>query len=200
LPNLWTAGRIQKSLTETLQARPTDAVDTWIFAYGSLMWNPMIEHDLRQVATLHDWHRSFCLHMVVGRASPERPGRMLALRPGGHTQGVALRLPQATLDEELRVIWIREMVLGSYRPTWARITLDDGTETHAIAFVADENREQFEPDSRVATVAPLIGTATGRLGSNIEYLLKLHEALNECGLHDAYVEALVSEILSNGLK
>jgi glutathione-specific gamma-glutamylcyclotransferase len=194
LPNLWTTERIQNSLAETMQARPVDATDTWIFAYGSLMWNPMIEFDKRRIATLHGWHRSFCLRMIVGRGSHDGPGRMLALRPGGDTHGVALKLPEVTLDEELRLIWIREMVLGSYRPTWASVTLDDGTETHAIAFVADESRDQFEPDSRVATVAPLIGTATGKLGSNTEYLLKLREALVECGLRDAYVEELCNEI------
>lgn len=193
-PNLWTCERIQSSLTETLQARPADAENTWIFAYGSLMWNPVVEFEKRRTATLHGWHRSFCLRMVAGRGSPEGPGRMLALQPGGHTQGVALKLPPATLDDELRLIWIREMVLGSYRPTWASITLDDGTETHALAFVADESREQFEPDSRVATVAPLIGTAAGKFGSNTEYLLKLHEALIECGLQDSYIEELASEI------
>ncbi len=193
-PNLWTQERIQKSLAETMQARPIDAKDIWIFAYGSLMWNPMIEFEKRQTATLHGWHRSFCLRMVTGRGSPDGPGRMLALQPGGHTQGVALKLPEAALGEELRLIWIREMVLGSYRPTWASITLGDGTRTHAIAFVADESRDQFEPDSCVATVAPLISTAMGTFGSNTEYLLKLREALIECRLRDAYIDELVSEI------
>ena len=194
LPNLWTRERIQSSLTQTMEARPADAADTWIFAYGSLMWNPMVEFEKRQTAILHGWHRSFCLRMVAGRGSPENPGRMLALRPGGHTNGVALKLPDALLDDELRLIWIREMVLGSYRPTWASITLADGAETHALAFVADESREQFEPDSCVATVAPLIGTAAGKFGSNSEYLLKLREALFECGLRDSYIEELASEI------
>jgi cation transport protein ChaC len=194
LPNLWTLERIRRSLTETLKARPVDAVDTWIFAYGSLMWNPMVEFEKRQTATLHGWHRSFCLRMVAGRGSPDGPGRMLALLPGGHTNGVALKLPVGRLDDELQLIWIREMVLGSYRPTWAPITLDDATETYALAFVADESREQFEPDSCVATVAPLIATAMGKFGSNSEYLLKLREALVEHGLLDSYIEELSSEI------
>nr|WP_213779783.1 gamma-glutamylcyclotransferase [Caballeronia sp. dw_276] len=193
-PNLWTRERIQSSLTETMLARPAGLVDTWIFAYGSLMWNPLVEFEKRQTATLHGWHRSFCLRMVTGRGSPEGPGRMLALRQGDQTDGVALKLPDATLDKELQLVWIREMVLGSYRPTWALITLQDGTETHALTFVADERCEQFEQDSRVATVAPLISTATGQFGSNTEYLLKLSKALSECGLQDSYIEELASEV------
>lgn len=194
LPDLWTLEQIDASLEETLRARPADATSIWIFAYGSLIWNPMIEFDQRMVATLHGWQRSFCLQMTVGRASPERPGRMLALRSGGHTGGIALRLHDAASSDELRAIWIREMVLGSYRPTWAPITLEDGSETHAIAFVADESREQFQRDSSVHTVAPLIGWATGPFGTNAEYLFKLRDALAECGVSDPYVDAIVREI------
>jgi cation transport protein ChaC len=194
LPNLWTPQRIETSLAQTMKERPADAADVWIFAYGSLMWNPMVEFDHRQIATLHDWHRTFCLRMDVGRGSPDMPGRMLALEPGGHTLGVALKLPRSTLYEELRVIWIREMVLGSYRPTWAPVTLDDGTEAHAIAFVADRSGAQFETDSSIATVAPLINTASGKFGTNADYLFKLHAALEECGLQDPYIDMLAGEI------
>lgn len=195
LSSLWPLERIEASLSETMQARPADTEGVWIFAYGSLMWNPMVEVERRSVATLHEWHRSFCLRMLVGRGAPDMPGRMLALEPGGHTQGVALKLPQSAVDEELRVVWIREMVLGSYKPTWAPLTLADGTETHAIAFVADNEHEQFEADSSVATVAPLIGSASGKFGTNAEYLFRLRDSLSECGLQDAYVAALVDAIL-----
>lgn len=194
LPALWTMEQIERSLVHTMTLRPTDASHVWIFAYGSLMWNPMLEFKCRRVATLHDWHRSFCLHMVAGRATPDRPGRMLALEAGGHTHGVALRLCPRTQDEDLRVVWIREMILGSYRPTWAPVTLDDGTETHAIAFMADPSREQFTHDSAIATVAPLIAVAAGKLGTNAEYVFRLRAALQACRLQDPYIEALASAI------
>ncbi|MFT4436933.1 gamma-glutamylcyclotransferase [Caballeronia sp. 15715] len=194
LPNLWTEQQIARSLVDTLKLRPADAHDIWIFGYGSLIWNPTMHFDRRQVATLCNWHRSFCLRMVAGRGSPEMPGRMPALEAGGHTHGVAFRLPRATTDEELALVWIREMVLGSYRPTWAPITLDDGTQTHAIAFVADTAREQYEADSSVSTVAPLVASAVGKFGSNADYVLKLHAALTEGNAQDSYIDALVSEI------
>jgi cation transport protein ChaC len=194
LPDLWTLEQIAASLEATLRDKPAGAASIWVFAYGSLIWNPMIEFDKRMVATLHGWQRSFCLQMTAGRASPDNPGRMLALRPGGHTRGIAFQLRAATSNDELRLIWIREMVLGSYRPTWAPITLEDGRQTHAIAFVADESREQFQHDSSVPTVAPLIGCATGTFGTNAEYLFKLHAALAECGVNDPYVEAIVHAI------
>lgn len=194
LPNLWTTERIERSLADTMKSKPAATDDVWIFAYGSLMWNPMVHFDRRQVATLHGWHRSFCLRMDIGRASPGMPGRMLALESGGHTEGVALKLSPSTIEEELGLIWIREMVLGSYRPTWAPVTLDDATETHAIAFVADMSREQYAIDSCVATVAPLVAKAACKFGSNAEYLFKLKAALDECSLHDAYIDALADQV------
>ncbi len=106
LPNLWTSERIEASLAETLKQRPACVNnDVWIFAYGSLMWNPMVDFDRREVATLHEWHRSFCLSMTIGRGSPERPGRMLALEAGGHTTGLALRLTPHTMHEDLKAVW-----------------------------------------------------------------------------------------------
>jgi cation transport protein ChaC len=42
LPNLWTKAQIERSLEETLALRPDDARELWVFAYGSLMWNPLV--------------------------------------------------------------------------------------------------------------------------------------------------------------
>lgn len=194
LPCAWKREQILLSLADTLKQRPADSTDIWLFAYGSLMWNPALHFDARRVATLHGWHRAFCLRVEIGRGSPDAPGRMLALRPGGHTQGVALRLCAQSLESELKLVWTREMVLGSYRPIWAPVTLDDGTGMHAIAFVADESRAQFDADSSVATVAPLIANATGVFGSNAEYLMKLQHALDACALCDPYVDTLAAEV------
>jgi ChaC-like protein len=83
-----------------------------------------------------------------------------------------------------------EMVLGSYIPTWAPVTMGNGPETHAIAFVADTTREQYASDSCVTTVAPLVARAAGKFGSNAEYLFELQAALNECCLRDSYIEEL----------
>jgi cation transport protein ChaC len=190
---LWTQSQIDASLAHTMRQRPHDG-DVWVFAYGSLMWNPISDFDSRRIATLHGWHRSFCIRLIAGRGTPEQPGRMLSLEPGGCTQGVALRLCAATLDEELRILWIREMVTGAYRPTWAPVTLDDGTQVSAIAFVAEPDDLQYEGDARAAAIAPLMAVATGLFGTNAEYVFKLHSALTECGLNDPYIDELAAEL------
>lgn len=191
---LWTQAQIDASLEQTLRQRPADG-EVWVFAYGSLIWNPISEFDCRRVATLHGWHRSFCIRLIAGRGTPEQPGRMLALEPGGRTQGVALRLCSATAAEELRILWTREMVTGAYRPGWASVTLDDGTQVQAIAFVADHENSQYESDSRASAVAPSIAVASGLFGSNADYVFKLQSALADCSLSDSYIDELAGELM-----
>jgi cation transport protein ChaC len=190
---LWSRERIEASLAQTLAQRP-DQGPVWVFAYGSLMWNPLIHFDRQRAASLHGWHRSFCLRLLAGRASAAQPGRMLALEPGGRAQGTALRLAPRTMDEELRLVWIREMVAGSYRPTWASIAFDDGTHTQAIVFVADPTQPQYEADASVRTVAPLIAAARGPQGTNEDYLFRLEAALAAAGQTDHYIGQLSAEI------
>lgn len=189
----WSREAIAGSLQETLAQRPPGPL--WVFAYGSLLWNPLLEIEDRSAAELPGWHRSFCLRLEAGRACRDRPGRMLALEPGGRTEGVALRLPEDRLDHELGLLWTREMVTGAYQPRWlpAR-ALADGSPLQVLAFVAEPGAGGYEPDACVATVAPCIATACGPIGSNVDYVHRLAAALRESGLRDPYIEQLAAAL------
>ncbi|TDV27775.1 cation transport protein ChaC [Paraburkholderia caballeronis] len=190
---LWTQERIDRSLAQTLAARP-DAGDVWVFGYGSLIWNPLAEIERREAATLHGWHRSFCMSLIAGRGSPERPGRMLSLEPGGLTQGVALKLPEMKLEHELRILWTREMVTGAYRPIWSKAQLADGSAITAIVFVSEPAHVHHCEDSSAACIAPMIVGASGMLGSNAEYVFRLQASLAGFGMNDAYVDELAAQL------
>ncbi len=82
---------------------PPDEGPVWIFGYGSLMWNPALEFTESCTGTLVGWHRAFCLRLTAGRGTAHQPGRMLALKEGGRTTGVAYRLPE-TLEQELTLL------------------------------------------------------------------------------------------------
>ncbi|SAL52649.1 ChaC-like protein [Caballeronia peredens] len=194
---LWTQSQIDHSLADTMTRRP-EQTDLWVFAYGSLMWNPISEYDCRVTATLDNWHRSFCIRLLAGRGSPRNPGRMLSLEPGGSTDGVALRIPEANLTEELRILWIREMVTGAYTPTWAPVRFKSGGEAMALVFVANPLQAQFDADSRPKSIAPLIAAASGSLGKNSEYVFRLKRALIDCGMTDGYIDELARELTSLG--
>lgn len=191
---LWTLERIEQSMHDTLSRRP-DQGEFWIFGYGSLIWNPLLSFAGQQAATLHGWHRSFCLRMIAGRATAELPGRMLALEPGGSTQGIAFRLTEAMADEELLLLWIREMPTGAYQPVWTRIELEDGREVTALVFVAAPDHPLYESDSTVAAIASSIARAEGPMGSNADYVHKLCAALADSGMTDEYIDTLSAHIM-----
>jgi cation transport protein ChaC len=186
----WDDERQARSLAETLAAAPLPGGDVWVFGYGSLIWNPMVRFDDRQWATLHGWRRAFSLGMVAGRGSPERPGRMLAVEPGGAIRGVALRIPHAVLHDELRLLWRREMPTGAYSPIWAETELDDGRHVQSIVFAANPTHPMHAADTSVDVVAPLVATASGPYGSNAEYVIRLDDELATAGAVDADVRAL----------
>ena len=123
-----------------------------------------------------------------------QPGRMLALKEGGRTTGVAYRLPDDTLEEELTLLWKREMITGCYLPTWCKLELDDGRTVNALVFIMDPRHPLFEPDTSAQVIAPLIARASGPLGTNAQYLFSLEQALRKLGMHDASLDDLVASV------
>src|SRR5947208_6137434 len=85
------------------------AEPVWLFAYGSLMWNPEMPFAERRPGLLRGYHRSFCLYSRDYRGTPERPGLVLGLDRGGACHGIAYRLPPGRVGETLDRIWAREM-------------------------------------------------------------------------------------------
>ncbi|WP_338576979.1 MULTISPECIES: gamma-glutamylcyclotransferase [unclassified Erwinia] len=190
---LWTCEQRAASLAATLSFRP-DHSPVWIFGYGSLMWNPIFEADEVAEGTLNGWHRAFCLRLTAGRGTATQPGRMLALREGGETTGLAFRLPEEKLHEELELLWKREMVTGCYLPTWCGLTLADGRTVTALAFVMDPRHALYESDACPKTIAPLIAQASGPLGTNAQYLYSLDQELKKRGLYDDCLTDLVQRV------
>jgi len=191
---MWTLDRIEQSMRETLATRPTSG-DVWVFGYGSLLWNPLLSFAGQQRATLHGWHRSFCMRIIAGRATLETPGRMLALEPGGSTQGVAFCLTEQVAQEELILLWVREMPTGAYRPVWAPVSLDDGSSIMALVFVAEPDHPLYEHDASVESITPFITQASGPMGTNADYVRKLNDALYASGVVDEYIDALSAGIV-----
>ncbi|BAE75146.1 cation transport regulator ChaC [Sodalis glossinidius str. 'morsitans'] len=127
---LLTPEQRRASLACMLRRRP-DNSPVWVFGYGALMWNPIFEAEEVRPATLAGWHHAFCLRLISGRGTTAQPGRMLALKEGGQTTGLAFRLPEARLHEEL------EMLTGCYIPTWSELTLDSRDSVTTLVFVMD---------------------------------------------------------------
>ena len=188
----------EASLRQTLAARPGGADGAWVFAYGSLMWNPTIHHAERRVARVEGWHRSFCLSTPIGRGTPENPGLVLALDEGGHCDGVALRLEEPHLSDELSLLWRREMLTGAYRPVWVPLRdLRGQVFGHGIAFVIDPAGPQCVRLGEAETVRRL-ATARGQIGSSADYLFRTQEGLEALELSDPAIKRLVGLVVGFG--
>ena len=133
--------QLSTSLTDTLALRPKGA-GWWVFAYGSLLWNPLFPVAEMRPASLRGLHRRFCLWSLASRGTPTEPGLVLGLDRGGTCRGVALRLPAPLALDELHLLWRREMVVGAYDPRWVRLDAD-GRELVALTFVVRRDHPQY---------------------------------------------------------
>jgi cation transport protein ChaC len=183
---------LEASLQEAL-ASPHRHPDVWVFAYGSLIWNPVLEFDERVVATAHAWHRSFCLWSRVNRGTPDRPGLVLGLDRGGRCTGVAYRIPARIAEHELRLLWRREMLLGSYAPRWVLVTHGERS-IRAMAFVVRRGRSGYAGRLAAEAIADRLVHARGKIGSGIDYLRQTIDGLAEIGIRDPnlmHLDALI---------
>ena len=193
---LLTEAERQASLDDLLANRPDPtSAGAWVFAYGSLIWNPAMEFVERRFARLHGWHRSFCLSTMTGRGSPELPGLVLGLDRGGACAGAAFLIAEDTLDTELPLLWKREMLAGSYTPRWVRVRDASGIPYgHAIAFTINRKATQYAGVLTQEELVHRLARAKGWIGSSADYLMQTREGLRLLGIVDRRIERLAIEV------
>jgi glutathione-specific gamma-glutamylcyclotransferase len=167
--------------------------DTWVFGYGSLMWNPALHVAETRPGIVHGYHRAFSLTMMMGRGSPECPGLMLVLDRGGSCRGLAHRIAAESVDSELRILWMREMLGGAYRPRWVTARTGAGP-VQAITFVANPAHPRYCGKLAPEAVIDRIARAAGTLGTNRYYLFKLVEHLDTLGIADGPLHELARRV------
>lgn len=183
----------EASLKQALK-RYQPGEEAWIFAYGSLMWNPAIEFADAQACEVEGWRRSFCFWMPLGRGTPELPGLMLALERGGACEGIAYRLAPNQVRSELAILWNREMLSGVYKPCWVPVKLRDGRTVTAVTFEVDTNHCQYCGDLPIEKAAHHIAFAEGRRGACRDYLANTAAHARALNIHDPYIEELVERV------
>jgi glutathione-specific gamma-glutamylcyclotransferase len=184
--------QLSASLTDALAAKPKGA-GWWVFAYGSLLWNPLFPFAEARPGVVHGLHRRFCLWSLASRGTREQPGLVLGLLPGGACRGVAYRLPAPVAIDELHLLWRREMVVGSYVPRWVSVAAD-GRRLWALTFAVKRDHPQFTGELALAEQARVIAQAAGALGSSLDYLERTRVALVTHGVVDPYLESLAAAV------
>ena len=140
------------------------AEPVWLFAYGSLMWNPEMPFAERRPALLRGYHRSFCLYSRDYRGTPERPGLVLGLDRGGSCQGIAYRLPPDGLGAAIDQVWAREMAGEVYRMRPVSVTMPQGR-IAGYAFVVRRDRPDYAGRLSLDEAARIISVAALREAS-----------------------------------
>ncbi len=165
----------------------------WVFAYGSLMWNPGIAHDAAEPAVLHGWHRSFCVYSHRYRGTPERPGLVLGLDRGGACRGMALRIPAAAAGAAMSYLWEREMVGGVYDFRPIRVRSANGI-VDAHAFTVRRHHPGYAGRLSTEETARLILQGIGGRGHCREYLANTVRQLECLGLIDGPLHKLEERV------
>ena len=165
--------------------------DFWVFGYASLIWRPEFDADEQRSAVVHGWHRALEMRSRVNRGTPECPGLVFALVPGGSCRGMAYRIDRARAATELERLWVREMPTGVYDPKWLACRTAQGP-VRALAFTLSRRSPAHTGPLSDAHMLEVLGRATGRFGSTLDYLLETARSLRHCGIHDRDIERLVA--------
>jgi len=173
----------------------------WVFAYGSLIWNPGFSHVERRIARLDGFVRRFGVTSRHYRGTPESPGLVLGLdwAPGQSCTGVALRVSP---DEERAVrdyLAERELVSYAYFETLYPVTLmcdgpGQGEARPAICYILDRSHAQYAGGMDADEQAGIIARAVGPSGSNADYLMNTLAKLRELGIEDDDLEAMADRV------
>jgi cation transport protein ChaC len=181
-----------QSLAETLQGHDLED-GLYVFGYGSLMWNPAFLYQEALAATVHGWSRKFCLWLYLARGSLEAPGLMLSLDRGGVCRGMVFRIPAAMVQEELQLLWRREMLSGAYQARWVTATVA-GQAVKALTFVINRRHERYARHLSDEQIAHYIATGTGTLGTCQDYFDATVTKLEALGIRDAAMERIRSAV------
>jgi glutathione-specific gamma-glutamylcyclotransferase len=163
--------------------------DVYVFGYGSLIWNPCMEHSGRIAGTVRGYHRRFCLWSNVYRGTLENPGLVLGLDRGGAVRGMLFRLDAKVARHELELLWRREMFGGSYVARWLKARTDEGG-INAIGFVINHDANSYAGKLSDEQVVEKLSTCRGRYGSGADYLAQTAGSLRAAGLDDPHLDKL----------
>lgn len=181
----------EQSRAEALAGRPDQ--DLWVFAYGSLMWDPAFRFSEVRRGYAPDHARRFILKDLFGaRGTREVPGLMAALDEGPGCEGLLFRIDREDVDTETEILWRREKAGPAYVPRFIDVTSSDQP-VAALTFVADHGAEVIDADITRDEQIRFLATGSGFLGTSIEYLTNIESQFRALGIFDEEVSGLLRE-------
>ncbi len=127
------------------------------------------------------------------RGTRERPGLVLGLDRGGSCRGRAFAVAPDQEVEVLRYLDARELVTNVYERKRLQVTTTEGR-LPAWCYVVRREHEQYAGKLDTARVLELVRGGVGRSGDCREYLISTVDHLEEMGILDGPLHALVKEL------
>lgn len=191
LSNAVTSSIHPEALLRELRHRWGPRQPLWVFGYASLIWRPEFEATEQHPALVRGWHRALRMRSRINRGTPEQPGLVFALLPGGACRGEVYRLPARQARNELERLWQREMPTGVYTPRWLPCHTPQGM-VPALAFTLSRRSEACLDPLSDEKMLHILRHARGRFGTTLDYLALTAQALRERGIVDREIERLMA--------
>jgi cation transport protein ChaC len=157
------------------------------------MWQPGFSYREARPARLDGYRRAFCVYSRHYRGTPEQPGLVLGLAPGGSCRGLGFRVDAAEAEAVRAYLDERELVGYAYRSAMLPVSIDAG-EILAYTFVADPAHGQYAGHLGIERAAEIIMRARGSAGLNRDYLINTVRRLEQEGIVDPDLHALLKRI------
>jgi cation transport protein ChaC len=167
----------------------------WVFGYGSLMWRPDFPFAERARATVHRYHRAFCITSTHYRGTAERPGLVLGLDRGRSCTGVAFRITPADVAGVIAYLRERELIYGVYREAHvpALVHAADGVrEIRAMTYIAERLHPSYAGGLPIKVQAQIIRAARGISGDNLDYAINTVRHLAALGIREPVLDRLIA--------
>jgi glutathione-specific gamma-glutamylcyclotransferase len=170
----------------------------WVFAYGSLMWQPGFDFLEVRSALLRGYHRALCVYSVRYRGTPDSPGLVMGLDRAGSCRGRAYRVASSERTRVIDYLDRREMVTRVYRPVFLRVRLDDGRRVAAYCFVARRDHPQYAGGLREERIIEIVRGASGGQGAARDYLANTVRQLDALGIREGVLHRILARVDGTG--
>ena len=178
---------------------------TWIFGYGSLVWNPGFSFEESEIGYILGWARRFYQGSTDHRGVPGSPGRVATLVANATSAcwGVAYQVAGDSLESIFAYLDYREKGGFSryhidFYPKTDRTTHPQPISDTYVYVAQDDNPNYLGP-APISEIAQQIFSSTGPSGSNQEYLTRLAESLRIMGVNDEHVFELEQQVCALGV-
>ncbi len=196
LPTGWWYSDAEREASRAEALAGREGADLWLFAYGSLMWDPALRFAEVRRAHVPGYARRFILKDIYGpRGNAGQPGLMAALDHGPGCDGLLFRIARDDVPEETAILWRREKIGPAYIPAFVEAVADTDR-VEALTFIADHEAELIDAGITRAEQIRFLATGTGFLGSSLDYLRNIADHFETLGIEDREVTDLLAETLA----